>query len=68
MSKLYNVYLKKCRDIKVYEDEYLCTTNKPYLWIDKFNEENYDEDARLTNSEFVVKEINKVMIDGGSNE
>lgn len=26
---LFNVYLKKCPDIKVYEDEYYCTTNNP---------------------------------------
>ena len=58
--KMYNVYLKKCSDFNVYEDEYMATTNNPNKWIDTFNDDR-DDDERLPNSEFVVKEINKVI-------
>ena len=58
--KMYNVYLKKCSDLNAYEDEYMATTNNPNKWIDTFNDDR-DDDDRLPNSEFVVKEINKVI-------
>ena len=56
---LFNVYLKKCPDIKVYEDEYYCTTNNPKEWIKDWNSQR-DEDSMLPNSDFRIESINQI--------
>jgi len=55
-EKLFNVYLKKCPDIKVYEDEYLCTTNNPKKWIKDWNSQR-DKEDELPIEDFIIQPI-----------
>ena len=56
---LFNVYLKKCTDIKVYEDEYSCTTNNPKKWIKDWNSQR-DKDDELPIDDFLIQPINQI--------
>tara|TARA_R100001530_G_scaffold92312_1_gene64106 strand:- start:161 stop:406 length:246 start_codon:yes stop_codon:yes gene_type:complete len=56
---LFNVYLKKCPDIKEYEDKYFCTTNNPKKWIKDFNGQR-DKDDELPIDDFLIQPINQI--------
>tara|TARA_R110000765_G_scaffold189224_1_gene294568 strand:+ start:93 stop:317 length:225 start_codon:yes stop_codon:yes gene_type:complete len=55
----FNVYLIKCRDVKVYEDEYLCTTNNPKKWIKDWNSQR-DKEDELPIEDFLIQPINQI--------
>jgi hypothetical protein len=51
--------LKKCPDIKVYEDIYYCTTNNPKKWIKDWNSQR-DKEDELPIEDFLIQPINQI--------